>query len=214
VGKNYVSVGDAPGSALTPGLLAPGLPPYSALPTASSHSHFKEELIALLHIPTHLTGTGEVSLQIAYQKYKAFLTAIQTYNEMTTAGTWTVKRPTRTDIIALFVSKSFFHSHYKRYFSKVVEYEEMVAWLDQREDRLSDVDVWGVEKAVYTFTDLAVWLENGGSLEVEGNSDYEDGNGKVGKGKGKEKEKEKEKFKGKNKGKGKSKGKKKKAENM
>jgi hypothetical protein len=122
VGKNSASVGDAPGSASMAG--TPGPPPYSAPP---SHSQFKEELITLLHIPTHLTGTGEVSLQIAYQKYKAFLTAIQTYNEMTTAGTWTVKRPTRTDIIALFVSKSFFHSHYKRYFPKVAEYKEMVA---------------------------------------------------------------------------------------
>ncbi|KAF8232870.1 hypothetical protein L208DRAFT_1269823, partial [Tricholoma matsutake] len=101
-----------------------------------------------------------------------------------------------TDIISLFVSKSFFHSHYKHYFSKVAEYEEMVAWLDEKEDQLSDVEVWGVGKAVYTFTDLAVWLENGGSLEGEGDL--------------KEKEKEKVKEKVKDKGKGKSKDKKKK----
>ena len=100
MGKNCASVGDAPRSALTP-----GPPPYSP---PSSHSHFKEELITLLHILTHLTGTGEVSLQIAYQKYKAYLTTIQTYNEMMTAGTWTFKRPTRTNIIALFVSIFFF----------------------------------------------------------------------------------------------------------
>lgn len=66
----HVPVGDAPGSASTP-----GPPPYSAPSMASSQASFKEELISFLCILTHLTGTGEVSLQIAYHKYKAFLIA-------------------------------------------------------------------------------------------------------------------------------------------
>jgi len=49
-----------------------------------------------------------------------------------------------------------------------------------------DVDVWGVQKVNYTFSDLSVRLENGGRWE----SDNEDEEFKVvkrGKGKGKEK---------------------------
>jgi hypothetical protein len=67
----------------------------------------------------------------------------------------------------LFVSKSFFHSHYRRFFSKVAEYPEMVAWLENSEDQLDDVDLWGLEKTLYVFKDLDVWLQNGGSLEKE-----------------------------------------------
>lgn len=212
-------VGDTSGSALTS-----GLPSYSGPSIASSPHSFKDELISHLHIPSHLVGAGDGSLRFAYQKYKAVLVAVSTYNAMSSSGTWTIKRPTRTDIVGLFISKSFFHSHYKRYFSKVGEYEEMVAWLDEKEDRLSDLEVWGVEKSLYTFTDLAAWLEKGGSLEIEEDCGYQDGNGKKGssgkgKGKGKEKgkgkgkesgkEKEKEKDEGKDKGKEKEKDKKK-----
>ena len=54
-----------------------------------------------------------------------------------------------------------------------------------------DVDVWGVKKAIYSFFDLGVWLDNGG---VWG-SDIEDEGHKVKKGKGKKKEKGKGKEK-------------------
>ena len=102
------------------------------------------------------------------------------------------------NIIKLFVLKTFFHSHYKRYFPKVTEHEDMVAWL--RGDETCDVDVWGVKKNVYTFMDLGLWLENGGTLEVE-SQDYD---GKKRKGtKGKEKRKEKVKVQEKRKDKGK-----------
>ncbi len=147
-----------------------------------------------------MTGTDDVSLPLAYQKYQAFLIAFQTYEDMIKANTWTVARQTKMNIIELFVSKSFFHSHYKCYFPKVAEHEDMVAWLNGDEDRMCDVDVWGVKKNVYTFMDLTLWLENGGTLEVES----QDHNGKKRKGtKGKEKRKEKVKVQEKRKDKGK-----------
>ncbi|KAF8237576.1 hypothetical protein L208DRAFT_1213568, partial [Tricholoma matsutake] len=105
----------------------------------------KQQLITILGIPSSLAGTGDVSLQIAYQKYKAFLTVFQTYEEMVKAKTWTIQQPTKTNIIELFVSKSFFHSHYKCYFPKVAEHDEMVLWLSEDEDRLCDVDLWGIK---------------------------------------------------------------------
>ena len=41
----------------------------------------KSQLIDLLGIPGHLTGPGDVTLQVAYQKYKAFLVACQTLDD-------------------------------------------------------------------------------------------------------------------------------------
>ena len=175
------------------------------LPTSSSTSilPFKQQLITLLGIPTSLTGTGDVSLQVAYQKYKAFLMAFETYEEMVKAKTWTISRPTKNNIIELFVSRSFFHSHYKRYFSKVAEYSDMVSWLNEDEDRMCNVDLWGIQKEVYTFTDLAAWLQNGGTLEVESDGDYKDKMSKGTKGKGKSLRKENVKVQEKRKEKGK-----------
>jgi hypothetical protein len=156
---------------------------------STSISPFKHQLITLLGIPAHLTGTGDVSLPLAYQKYRAFLIAFQTYEDMVMAKTWTIERPTKANIIELFVSKSFFHSHYKRYFPKVAQYGDMVAWLNEDEGRMCGIDLWGVKKDAYTFTDLAIWLQNGGTLEIE--SDYVEDDKKSKRTKGKEKRKEK-----------------------
>ena len=75
-----------------------------------------------------------------------------------------------------------------------------MGWLNEDEDRICDIDVWGVKKNVYTFTDLALWLENGRTLEVE-SQDYVGKKRKATKGKEKRKEKvevqEKRKDKGK-----------------
>ena len=158
--------------------------------SASAVDPFKSQLIDRLNIPTHLTGSGDVPLQVAYQKYQAFLVACATLDGMVAQGTWTIKRPSRTELVELFVSKSFYHSHYRRCFSKVVDYPEMVAWLEGQPDSV-DVDVWGVKKATYSFSDLGVWLDNGGAW----GSDIEDEGHKVKKGKGKKKEKGKGKEK-------------------
>jgi hypothetical protein len=149
-------------------------------------------MISLLGIPTYLTGSGDVSLPIAYQKYKAFLAASQTCNQMVRDNSWTIKKPTRVDLIEIFVSKSYFHSHYKSHFSKVADHPDMVAWLEQQEVRLSEIDVWGIKKVNYTFTDLAMWLANGGTLEVEDEDYMDQKQAKKSKGKGKDKGKEKD----------------------
>ena len=74
---------------------------------------------------------------------------------MVSDGTWAGRKLTAVDLIELFVSKSFWHSHIKKYFSKVSNYPMLVEWLENEpEDRPSDVDVWGVQKSSYTFKDL------------------------------------------------------------
>ena len=153
----------------------------------------KSQLIELLGISANLTHLGNVSLQLAYKKYMAFLVACQTLSDMIKNWTWPIKRPTRTELIELFVSKSFFHSHYQRYFSKVADYPNMIAWLEEEPDSV-DIDVWGVQKDNYSFTELRVWLQNGGTLELdEEDEEFEEykvvkkGKGKVEKKKGKKK---------------------------
>ena len=42
------------------------------------------------------------------------------------------------DLIQLFVSKSFWHLHYKPLFSKVSNSPDMVAWLEDDENRAAD----------------------------------------------------------------------------
>ena len=60
---------------------------------------FKLQLIQLLDIPADLTGPGDVSLRVAYKKFKAFLLASRTLNDKVVNGTWEIKRPTKTDLI-------------------------------------------------------------------------------------------------------------------
>ena len=168
--------------------------------TASTSAvDFKSQLIDLLGIPVHLTGSGEVPLSVAYQKYKAFLVACSTLDELAAKSGWLIRRPTQTELIEVFVSKSFYHSHYRPLFSQLADYPQMVAWLDKPSDFV-DVDVWGVKKASYSFTDLKAWLDNGGKLELNSEDEFEEYKVlKRGKGKGKGRERGLEKRKGKEK---------------
>src|SRR5882762_10072467 len=170
----------------------------SVTSSSSAVDQFKSQLINLLKVPAHLTaGSRDVTLQVTYQKYKAFLVASSTLDDMVAKRTWPMKRPSRTDLIELFVGKSFFHSHYRPLFTRAANYPEMVAWLEEKPGSV-DVDVWGVKKDSYTFSHLSVWLDNGGGWE----SDHADEESKVtkkGKGKGKAKELGKGKVKGKEK---------------
>jgi hypothetical protein len=75
-------------------------------------------------------------------------------------GSWNGNKLTGADLIQLFVSKSFWHSHYKPLFSKVSNYPDMLKWLDGEKDRLSDEDLWGYKKGSYNFKDLKVYMEN------------------------------------------------------
>ena len=125
------------------------------------------ELTTLLGVPAHLVGPGDISLQVAYQKYCAYLIACQTLDQMHADKSWRGKKPSKTELVEIFVSKLFFHSHYKHLFSKVAEYPDMVKWLEGNGDQDSDVEVWGIEKTVYAYKDLEIWLDNGGTLDVQ-----------------------------------------------
>jgi hypothetical protein len=107
-----------------------------------------------LGIPNHLSNLADRNLHFAYQKYKAYVQAYQTLLKCVSDGTWPGKKPSGTDIIEIFLSKSMWFSHYKPAFTKVSNYPLMVEWLENGEDKPSDLEAWGVEKVVYTLTDL------------------------------------------------------------
>lgn len=121
---------------------------------------YKDELIALLSISPSLTERKEKGIRIAFQKYKAYIEASQTVDRMVTEGNWPGKKPSSTDLIEIFVSKSVWHSHYKPFFSKIPNHPEMVAWLEEEEGHLSDLELWGVQKHTFTFQDLKKYLDN------------------------------------------------------
>ena len=148
-------------------------------------------MISFFNILVKLTDHKDINLGFAWQKYKACLEAIKICNVL-----WESKqfrdifdrKPTQADIIDIFKGKTQWHLTYAKAFSKLSDYPDMVSWLENSNDRLSDIELWGVEKSAYGFADLLEWLGNDGI-----------GINQKEKGKGKEKKKEKRKGKGKEK---------------
>jgi len=103
--------------------------------------------------------SSDGGLRLAYQKYKAYLQACKTYDEKITDKSWVGNKLTGADIIQLFISKSYFHSHYKKHFSKLSNYPEMVDWLEDGANAPADEDIWGEVKGTYNFKDLGEFIE-------------------------------------------------------
>ena len=144
---------------------SPSLYSNSALGAeSSSTTPFKDKLMALLGIPKHLSNRTNRNLHFAYQKYKAYIQACQTLTKRISEGTWPGKRPSTTELIEIFLLKSMWFFHYKPVFSKVSNYPLMVEWLENEEAKVSDSEIWGVEKVNYMLTDLRKFVDNGGTL--------------------------------------------------
>jgi hypothetical protein len=129
----------------------------------SEQCQFAEEL----GIPSNMLRTGSpLSLQANYTRYLVYLDTTQKLANIKNAGTWPsgLKTPTSMDIILLFIGKSVWYDSWSKTFPNVIRYPEMVKWLKAEEDCQSDLEVWGNTQSVYTFSDLVVWLENGGTL--------------------------------------------------
>ena len=102
------------------------------------------------------------------------------------------RKHTQADIISVFKGKTQWHLTYAKAFPKLSGYPEMVSLLEDSDQKLSDLELWGTLKSTYTFSDLLEWLAIGGV----GLKKMETGKEKAKEkktGKGKEKEKEKEK---------------------
>src|ERR1700742_377915 len=118
----------------------------TSTPINQSSSSHREELMALLGIPQHLSARTDSSSRFGYRKYKAYLDAHQQLLKMISDGSWPGKKPSSADLIEIFVSKSMWFLHYKPAFSNITEYPQMVKWLEDSFDKNTDLEVWGVEK--------------------------------------------------------------------
>ena len=135
----------------------------SAGHSAASESSYYAELREYLGIPSYLSDRSERSLRFSYKKYMAFLSAVQVLEEKWKAKELPfARKPIQEHIIETMQSKTYWYDYIRKYFPKVVEYPEMVAWLENGDDAPSDLEVWGVEKAQYTFGDLDKYLKSGG----------------------------------------------------
>ena len=168
-----------PSLATTP---AASLPPSGTTtrfttPAPTTSSSIPENaglILTQLGISAHVADCSDHGLHIAYQKYRAHLEACHTYERKIADGTWSGARLTAIDLVSLFVPKSFYHSHYKKILGRVSDHPLMVEWLGNGlEDRPANIDVWGYEKANYSWQDLKDYLKE---------------KDKKGKGKGKKKE--------------------------
>jgi hypothetical protein len=131
-----------------------------------------------LGIPSFLADRSERSLRFSYQKYKVFLTAVKTLDEKWKAGELPyTRRPLNEHIIETMQSKTYWYDYIRKYFGKVGDYPEMVAWLENDGDVPSDLEVWGVEKERYSFGDLDLYLKSGG-VGLVSRSDDKRENGK------------------------------------
>ncbi len=138
---------------------------------------FKDKLVMALEIPPQLANHTDKGLQDAWKKYKAYLDATKKLDELWDAGQLRNlfdRKPVQTDLKNLFKGKTQWHETYHKTFPRLDEYPEMVAWLENQEDKQPAIDLWGVKKSNYTFADLKSWLANSGKgIEYEESSSEE-----------------------------------------
>jgi hypothetical protein len=125
-----------------------------SFPASGSKEYSKKELIALLGIPEHLTTEPKnLGLRNYYHRYKACLEAIDLVQRKAQQGTWPGVKPSNTQIIQIFASKSMWHTYMVPAFESINNLPDVKDWLEDKEG-VMDVDVWGKMKGNYTFTDL------------------------------------------------------------
>jgi hypothetical protein len=71
-------------------------------------------------------------------------------------GSWPegAKRPTVTEIVELFMSKSYWHKYITAAFHDISHYPLIKEWLEDLDNGPSDADVWGGVQTSYGFNDL------------------------------------------------------------
>ncbi|KAF8156688.1 hypothetical protein B0H34DRAFT_808135 [Crassisporium funariophilum] len=84
---------------------------------------------------------SDCSVQFAYCKWKACLEAQQAYNLM-----WLGQF--KTDLIQLFVGKSYWYFHYQKQFRRLANYPDMTKWLAGDEDVPSILAVENTEESI------------------------------------------------------------------
>ena len=125
------------------------------------------QLMSILNIDRELSDRDKKGLVWCYKKYKAFNAAVQLMDQLSTQGKWPLpKKSSHTELVEVFMSKSYWHSHVVKPFGVVARYPQIVAWLERGDfDDPSDFEVWHLQKSEYGFKELKEWLENDGTLD-------------------------------------------------
>lgn len=153
-------------------LSAPSTAPASIEGPSSLPPLYKEALLTFLGIPTNLPSLGPPSLHTAYIKYQAVSKA-QTgmkslrsnpewHDHLNDQGVEPDWAPIYVDLINMFVAKSQYYHGWKVPFLCAAAYPQMVAWLKNEPDCLSDQDLWGEivkTENEYSYVDLVNWLD-------------------------------------------------------
>jgi hypothetical protein len=118
-------------------------------------------------------------------------------DQLSKQGKWpsAVKKPSLTELVEIFMSKSYWHSYVVKPLGLVAPYPEMAAWLEDVGS--SDYKVWHLQKSEYGFKELKEWLRNERTLDKSAKgklekSEREKRKREKGKGRGKGKGKERE----------------------
>jgi hypothetical protein len=69
-------------------------------------------------------------------------------DQLVMQGKWPFpKKPSQTELVEVFMSKSYWHSHVVKPFGVIARYPQMVAWLErENSDSPDDFEVWHLQK--------------------------------------------------------------------
>lgn len=124
-----------------------------------------ETILTFLGIDSKLPTLGPPGLASAFQKWKAIEGALNTilalkkneeWKALVDDDPWTIIFP---DFVDIFVAKSQFYKVWRPKFTRANTFPEMVDWLNDVDDCLSNDQLWGPgHDKTLTFTHLENWL--------------------------------------------------------
>ena len=102
-------------------------------------------------------------IRVYYQCYKAVLAAQVKFAKLQKAGKWDAPFiPTQNDFIMLVTSHTIWYNKYKKNFEQAEHYPEMIEWLQESSEALSDIKIWGFEQKVYQWSHLQPYFAHDG----------------------------------------------------
>jgi hypothetical protein len=120
---------------------------------------YRAMLAERLGIPDHVTvRLHHAPLPHAYVRYKEFNIAHNKLQNMITSRTWIGKTPLKRDLMEVFARKSTFYKDHIVLFSQVHQFPDLKQWLEEDEDALTGIELFGVAKQLYIFRDLRDYI--------------------------------------------------------
>jgi hypothetical protein len=114
---------------------------------------------------------GGKGLRFAWGRYLECTAALEKAKNISAAGNWPIDIPRYCDehVIEVFIGKSAWHGNYAKNFDIAYHnFKELKQWLEATQTTQDEnEDLWGVNKAEYTFNDLRELLEKEGLIPPE-----------------------------------------------